>query len=240
VKVTNSSLAPTGLTVTGGNASALTGITGTSIATANAVFSSTTDKTITLGSGDIVFSGGNNVNADGVNATATAVAGTDSGNGTVTTLATALTVTATGGKVNLVAGNQYIKNGGSSAASAVLQSTGGIKIFGSGTSTQLAGGANSGLFQNVSSTGTIISLTGLAPPIETSGGFNFQGIAPGVLPGYTASVGIAVILSGAPPSNLDPLQAGLLSSLSSLLKTSTGPAPSSSSSSKADKPNYCK
>jgi hypothetical protein len=243
--INNNALAANGLALTGGSASAIAapgagtcGSNGGVCATANALFSSDTSKTILVDRGNIQITGGTNANADGVNAGANAIAGTDGGN--LVTLATALTVTATTGQIRLTAGNEYVKNGGKSAASAIFQSTGGIKLSGIGppTGIVLSGAPQSGLYQNLGSSGTVIALTGLAPPVQTFGDTSLG--TPGVpapFGTYTANIGIAFVLSGAPPSNLDPLQAGLLSSLN-LIKVASPAASSSSSSS--SKPNYCK
>ena len=177
------------------------------------------------------------MNADGASAAATAVGGTDGGN--VVTLATALTVSASG-QIQLVGGNEYVKNGGKSSASAILQSTGGIKLSGSGVpgGTVLSGAPESGLYQNLANTGTIIIQSGKVPPIETIGENAF--LAPTAPPifgaGYTASNGVAFVLTGAPPSNLDPLQAALLSSLF-LIKPFA--APGAVWLSNPEKPKYC-
>jgi hypothetical protein len=239
IGVINTGSAPDGLTLIGGTASATAapgigacGGAGGVCATANALFSSTADKTISA-KGNIVITGGSNANADGASAFANATAGTDGGN--VLTLATALTVTATSGQVRLTGGNEYIQNGGRSAASAVLQSTGAIEITGA---TVLTGAVQSNLYQNFASTGTIITLTGLAPPIRTFNGFSRPlPVAPPAFGTYTASNGIAFVLTGAPPSNLDPLQSALLSALF-LIKPAAAPAFVASSSS--TKANYCK
>ena len=239
VTVNNTGLAVNGLTLTGGTASATAspgtgscGGAGGVCATANAVFSSSADKKISVAMGNFAITGGSNANADGVSALATAFAGTNGGN--VVTLATSLTVIA-GGQVQLTGGNEYVQNGGRSVASAVLQSTGGIEITGLAV---LTGSAQSNLYQNFASTGTIITLTGLAPPIRTFSGFSRPvPVAPPAFGAYTASNGIAFVLSGAPPSNLDPLQSALLSSLF-LIKPAA--APQTTSSSSAAKPNYCK
>ena len=243
--INNNGLAANGLALTGGTASAIAGPgagscggAGGVCATANALFSSTSDKTFTVSKGNIRFAGGSNANADGVAAGATVIAGTDGGN--VITLATALTVTASTGQIQLVGGSEYVKNGGRAAASAIVQSTGGIKLSGSGAPAGivLTGASQSGLYQNLGNSGTVISLTGLAPPVQTFGGNAILAAgAPSPFGSYTASNGVSFVLSGAPPSNLDPLQAGLLSSLN-LIKLATPLAPTASSGS--TKPNYCK
>ena len=242
--VQNNGLAANGLTLTGGTASAtaspgsgICGGGGGVCATANALLSSDTDKTISVTHGNIHLEGGSNANADGVSASANAVAGTDGGS--VVTLATALTVS-TSGQIQLTGGNEYIKNVGKASASAILQSTGGIKLTGSGApaGTVLTGAPESGLYQNLASTGTIITQTGKVPPVETFGG-NAIPLPAVPVPygaGYTASNGVAFVLSGAPPSNLDPLQAALLSSLF-LIKPFAAPGVALSS---AEKPNYCR
>ena len=66
-------------------------------------------------------------------------------------------------------------------------------------------GGTTGLVQTVGDPPTIFRLEGGAPPIELFGG--------GKSESRVTNTGDAIIFSGAPPSNLDPLLAGLLSAL---------------------------
>ena len=231
-----------GMTMTAGTASA-TGTAAGSCAGAGGVCAfadarllSTADTTINVAKGNILLTGGTNANASGANAIVTASAVSDSGS--VTTLATVLTVNASAGSIKLTGGNQYVlASSGIATATAGFQSTGHIKLT-AGFGTKLTGSSASGVYQNLG--GTLQSLLGLAgQAVETAGGYTLPApVAPPAFGVYTAINGVAFVLSGAPPSNLDPLQAALLSSLTALNTKFGGASVATSSSS--TKPNYCK
>jgi hypothetical protein len=202
------------------------------------LLSSSAEKTIIVNSGDLTFTGGN-ATANGPTAVATALAGTDAGN--LTTIATALTVKTLNGRMILNGGTQA--GTGFPNASAQFLSTGHIELsavnFGAFALTLNGAltsptGHGSGLFQNFSGSGAQPT-SAAGPFIFVNGGYCLpSNPACGVIP----NIGLAFVLSGAPPSNLDPFQAALLAALATI----TGKAlpTSTASSSSAAKANYCK
>jgi hypothetical protein len=94
---------------------------------------------------------------------------------------------------------------GLASGAAIMFSPGAIEIKGGLT---LNGGPGSGLFQDIGLSNSYVRLDGSVKPVTIAGGF-FGGCTLGCL------ADSAFVLSGAPPSNLDPLLAGLLSAVDS-------------------------
>jgi hypothetical protein len=206
----------TSLTLAAGTAVANGGVGdcktgGGACANVSALISSRSSKDIMLATGDLNFTGGS-ATANGGSATSTAFAGTDAGSA-AGTLATLATINALAGRLTLTGGPQG--GSGDVNSDAAILSVGGIKITGHGSGGFLGltinGSAGSGLFQNVLGTGTIIRLDGSSPPVEVFGGVSLCPLATGACSGGTFGSGF--ILSGAPPSNLDPLLSGLFAAL---------------------------
>jgi hypothetical protein len=178
----------------------------------SALLSSKSSKTISVATGDVNFTGGS-ATANGPSASSAAFAGTDSGS-VAGTLATLATLDAKSGRITLTGGPQS-GTGGLNSDAAIL-SVGGIKIFGHGNGVNsgltLNGQFGSGLFQNLLNTGSIVRLDGRIPPVSVTGGVTIcpAGGAACVL---GSTFGNSFILSGAPPSNLDPLLSDLMSSI---------------------------
>ncbi len=176
------------------------------------LLSSKTGKTITVATGDVNFTGGS-ATANGPSTSSAAFAGTDSGSG-AGTLATLLTLDAVTGRITLTGGPQSGTGGLNSDAA--LLSVGGIRIFGHGngiySGLTLNGQFGSGLFQNLLNSGRLVRLDGRIPPVRVEGGVTIcpAGGAACVL---GSTYGNRFLLSGSPPSNLDPLLSGLLSSI---------------------------
>jgi hypothetical protein len=188
------------------------------------------DQKITVQQGKFTITGGT-AQAAGASTAANALAGVDPND--PTTLATTLSVTTTLGTfMNGGSGSTTIKTvsgagAGLASGAAIMFSPGAIEIKGGLT---LNGGPGSGLFQNIALSNSFIALDGSVIPITITGGF-FPGCS-------SACFGdAAFILSGAPPNNLDPLLAGLLSAIES----TKGLRFNLTLSSESDKDkNYCK
>ena len=143
--------------------------------------------------GQFMVTGGS-ATTSGAGASATALAGTDSGTASSHSLTLKIT---TGGDVVLRGG---IESGVDSLASAAILSAGEIKMFISGPQgLLLGGGSGSDLFQLVST--TLISLEDKSYPITIQEVF---------LPDNGQARGDAFVISGAPPLNLDSLLAAFL------------------------------
>ena len=206
----------TGLTLTAGTAVATGNVgscagAGGACTNVSALLSSKSGKDITVSTGNVNFTGGS-VSANGTGATATGFAGADAGSvgGTLVTLAT---INASLGRLTFTGGLQ--SGNGLMNSDASFLSVGGIKISGNPgggfPALTLNGAAGTGLFQNVLSSGTIISLDGSGPPVQIVGGVSICPVLTAACSG--GAYGTAFVLSGAPPSNLDPLLADLFSSI---------------------------
>ena len=206
----------TGLTLTAGTAVATGNVgscagAGGACTNVSALLSSKSGKDITVSTGNVNFTGGS-VSANGTGATATGFAGADAGSvgGTLVTLAT---INVSLGRLTFTGGLQ--SGNGLMNSDASFLSVGGIKISGNPgggfPALTLNGAAGTGLFQNVLSSGTIISLDGSGPPVQIVGGVSICPVLTAACSG--GAYGTAFVLSGAPPSNLDPLLADLFSSI---------------------------
>ena len=193
-----------GTTLQGGIADAVSGtgagncsIAGGICATAVALINSGNQTKIT-DTGPITIKGGA-ANAIGTAAAATALAGVI--DHAASQLVPVMMLASGVPGIQLTGGLQTTAGGGVAKSDATIVSGGGIQLRGG---IKLTGGTT-GLIQTIGNPPTIFRLDGNAPPIELFGGGK-QEVA------VTGS-GDAFVFSGAPPSNLDPLLAGLLSAL---------------------------
>jgi hypothetical protein len=229
--------AGTGIKLTGNMATADVGAgtgncmaTGGYCATAAALINSGTKTAVTSNAGGIILEGGTAM-ANGTAGTANALAGIV--DHAPTQLNTVMTITSSGANVQLTAGPQTVVAGGIAKSDATILSGGGIELIGG----VALSGASTGLFQalNAGSTGTttnIISLDGSVPPI-TLKPMSLTRIG-------TLHTGNAFIISGSPPSNLDPLLSGLLSSINALTTLLVKSGTVSTTPASSSKANYCK
>ena len=191
-------------------------------AAAFALISSGSATTIKNSSGGIMIKGGD-ATANGSGTTAATLAGlVDNAASQLTTV-----MKVTGAGIQLFGGTRISTAGGAASSDATIKSGGGIELSGKVTLT----GGSTGLLQSIG--GTIFKLTGTAPPIQTYDGETEN---------KAADTGFAFIVSGSPPSNLDPLLAGLLSSLDSIKQGAAKvlDADKGLLSNKPTNKNYCK
>jgi hypothetical protein len=172
---------------------------GTAVASSSALLSSSADKKFKVGGNFDIIGGnvgtGNATVIGGSAGSADTLAGTDAATGT-STLEAMVT-----GSMNLSSGFEV--GGTTASAAAVLLAAGEIKL--TTAALNITGNSTSGLFRSVP--GFTERLDGTRPPIAVNGN------GAGITIFQDAMRGPSIILSGAPPTNLDQLQAGIINAI---------------------------
>jgi hypothetical protein len=174
----------------------------TAVASSTSVLSASGTKTLLVGGNWNILGGntsaGNATAIGGAGATADTIAGTDAGQDVASTLTAAVV-----GNINLTSG--YEVGGITASAAAAMLAAGAIDL--STKALVVTGNNTSGLFRTIGN--FTQRLNGAYPPVW----INKSGR--GVFIVQDALLGPSFLLSGAPPSDLDRLQAGLLNALQS-------------------------
>jgi hypothetical protein len=171
-------------------------------ASSTSALSATDTKTLLVGGNWNMFGGttasGNATVIGGVGAKADTIAGTNAGKDVASTLTAVV-----GGRINLTSG--YEVGGPTASAAAAMLAAGAIDL--TTTALIVTGNNTSGLFRTIP--GFTERLDGSRPPVWV----NKSGS--GVLLVLNSLLGPSIVLSGAPPTDLDRLQAGLINALQS-------------------------